>query len=78
MKKRSIIRRIVAWLLATTVLVFLISGFGITEFRVVEEATFGLLTKPLAFKMHEVIWIPFLMLMITHIYLGITRKKREV
>jgi cytochrome b subunit of formate dehydrogenase len=78
MKKRSIIRRTVAWSLAITTLVFLISGFGITEFRVVEAATLGLFTKPLAFKLHEVIWIPFLVLIITHIYLGITRKKQEV
>jgi cytochrome b subunit of formate dehydrogenase len=78
MKTRSIIRRTVAWLLATTTLVFLVSGFGITEFRVVESVTFGLLTKPLSFQLHEVIWIPFLILLIIHIYLGMTGKKREV
>lgn len=78
MKKRSIIRLTVTWLLAITTLVLLISGFGITEFRVIEAATFDLFTKPLAFKLHEVIWIPFLVLLITHIYLGITRKKWEV
>ena len=78
MKTRSIIRRTVAWLLLTTTLVFLVSGFGITEFRVVESVTFGLLTKPLSFQLHEVVWIPFLVLLITHIYLGTTGKKREV
>jgi hypothetical protein len=67
----------VAWLLAITTLVFLASGFGITEFRVVEPATLGLLTKPVAFKLHEFIWIPFLVLLPAHIYLGITRRKKE-
>ena len=77
MKKRSIIKRMVACLLAITTLVFLVSGFGITEFRVVEPATLGLLTKPVAFKLHEFIWIPFLVLLAVHIYLGITGRKKK-
>lgn len=64
------IQKMVYWLLLAVTLVFLISGFGITEFRIVEAATFGLLNKALAFKMHEVLWIPFIILLISHLALG--------
>ena len=47
--------------------VFLVTGFGITEFRVVEALTFGLLTKNLAFRIHENLWIPLVVLLVLHI-----------
>jgi hypothetical protein len=58
-------------------IVFLVSGFGITEFRIVETLTFELLTKSLAFKIHEVIWIPFVILLVLHSYQGLSRKKKK-
>ena len=67
MTGQVLIKRIIRWLLAIVVVVFLLTGFGITEFRVVEALTFGLLTKPLAFKIHDNLWIPFLVLLVLHI-----------
>ena len=61
-------RKIIKWSLLVATVLFLVSGFGITHFRVVETVTFGLLTKPLAFKIHEYLWIPFLVLLIGHIF----------
>jgi len=58
--------RILLWLLITTAILFLITGFGITEYRTVEAVTFGLLTKPLAFKLHFLLWIPFVVLLAWH------------
>jgi cytochrome b subunit of formate dehydrogenase len=65
------------WALAIATVVFLVSGFGITEFRIVETLTFGLLTKTLAFKIHEIIWIPFVILLVLHSYQGLSRKKKK-
>ena len=65
------------WALAVVAVVFLVSGFGITEFRIVETLTFGLLTKTLAFKIHEVLWIPFVILLVLHGYQGLSRKKKK-
>jgi len=59
--------RLIHWLLLVVTLVFIITGFGITEFRTVESITFGLLNKSLAFKIHNNLWIPFLALLILHI-----------
>jgi len=60
---------------------FLITGFGITEFRTVETLTFGLLTKNLAFKIHNSLWIPFIIMLILHLCLPFIFKgkvKKEV
>lgn len=65
----SLVRQTIIWLLAIVIVLYLISGFGITEFRAVETLTFGLLTKNLAFKIHNSLWIPFTILLILHLWL---------
>jgi len=57
------------WLLTALVIIYLITGFGITEYRIVEPVTFGLLTKSLAHKIHINLEIPFIILLILHIWL---------
>jgi len=59
---------IVHWSLLALVVLYFVTGFGIMEFRTVETLTFGLLTKTLSFKLHNNLWIPFLILLILHIY----------
>jgi len=54
---------------------FLITGFGITEFRTVETLTFGLLTKNLTFKIHNNLWIPFIILLGLHIFFSLIKMK---
>jgi hypothetical protein len=56
------------WLLTVLVIIYLITGFGITEYRIVEPLTFGLLTKSLAHKIHINLEIPFIILLILHIW----------
>jgi len=76
----SLIRKIIQWLLLATAVLFLLTGFGITEFRVVETITFGWLSKSWAFKLHENLWIPFVILLVLHICLPFVfkRKVKEV
>ncbi|MFC2063143.1 hypothetical protein ACFLS8_04305 [Chloroflexota bacterium] len=76
--RRQLIKRVVRWLLVAAVILLLLSGFGITEFRVVETITFGLLAKNLAFQMHTspYLWGVFLALLALHIYLSMTGKSR--
>ena len=73
--KWRLIRKILHWSLLVVVILYVISGFGITEFRTVETVTFGLLTKPLAFKIHEVLWIPFIILLVLHVFLSLVRRR---
>jgi len=69
MTKQQLIGRTVHWLLTALVIVYLITGFGITEFRIVEPLTFGLLTKSLAQRIHISLEIPFIVLLVLHIWL---------
>lgn len=52
----------------------MLSGFGITKFGIVESLTFGLLTKKLAFEMHEYLWIPFVVLLVLHVFLPLAER----
>jgi cytochrome b561 len=81
MNSHHLVKRTIHWLLLVVIIVFLITGLGITEFRTVETLTFGLLTKNLAFKIHNSLWIPFIILLIMHICLPFIFKwkmRREV
>jgi dolichol kinase len=75
--RESLARQIVHWLLLAVLVLYLITGFGITQYRVVEHLTFGLLTKPLAFKIHDNLLIPFIILMILHIYQGVGKSAKK-
>ena len=72
---RNLIRKIVSWSLLALVVLFLVTGFGITQFRIVESLTGGLLDKNLSFNIHTVLWIPLLILLSLHIYLRFGKRK---
>lgn len=62
------------WLLAALVAAYIISGFGITEYRTVEALTFGLLGKALSFQIHNALIIPFMLVLLLHLYLVLNKK----
>ncbi len=64
---RSLAKKIIHWLLLVVIVAYVITGFGITEYRTVESLTFGLLTKSLSFKIHDSLFIPSLVLLILHV-----------
>ena len=70
------LKRTVAWTLLVVSVLFLLSGFGITQYQIVTALTFGVLEKAVAFQVHEWLWIPFVVLLVVHVYLGMFRKKR--
>ena len=69
MTNQQLIKGTIHWVLTVVVIIYLVTGFGITEYRVVEPLTFGLLTKSLAHKIHINLEIPFIILLILHIWL---------
>jgi thiosulfate reductase cytochrome b subunit len=77
MLKENLAKQIVHWSLLAVLVLYVLTGFGITAYRTVEFITFGLLTKPLAFKIHDALIIPFIVLMGLHIYQQ-TKKRSEV
>jgi hypothetical protein len=60
-------RSLVRWSLFVTVLLYILSGYGISEPKTVESLTFGLITKSVAFNIHNNLIIPFALLMFLHI-----------
>ena len=76
MINKELIKRIIHWLLLIVIVLYFVTGFGITEFGIVEALTAGLLTKVLAFKLHNVLWIPFIILLVSHIFLSLFLLKR--
>jgi len=71
------VKKTTCWLLVIVTLLYGISGFGITEFRTVETLTSGLLTKNLAFKIHNSLEIPFIILLLLHLCLPFVFKWKK-
>ncbi len=69
MTNQSQARRTVHWLLVFVTALFLVTGFGITEFRLIETLTLGLLTKSISQRLHLLLWVPFIILLALHVYL---------
>jgi len=63
------IKTVMHWLLAIVIVLLLVTGFGITEYNIVEDLTFGLLTKNLAHQIHTspALWISLLVLLCLHV-----------
>lgn len=74
----NLIRKIIQWLLLAVTVLFLLTGFGISQFRVVETITLGWLPKSWAFRLHDNLWIPFVILLVLHVCLPLVFKKRRV
>lgn len=71
------LRAVVHWSLAVVTVLVVMSGLGITEFRIVEPMTFGLLDRATAFRMHFALWLPFVVLLIAHVVLTAWPKRRR-
>lgn len=68
MSKQQLARRITHSLLMFVVIIYLLTGFGITGYRIIEPLTFGLLTRNLAHMIHMNLEIPFIVLLVLHIW----------
>lgn len=65
------------WLLLILTLAYIITGLGILYFRIVEPLTLGLLTKALSSKIHLYLLIPFLIVLVLHIFFVLFGKNRN-
>jgi len=66
----GIVKKTISWLLLVVAAVYVLTGFGITEYRIVEPLTLGILSKTLSFKVHLNLEIPFMILLLLHVSLG--------
>ena len=64
------IKRVVHILLGILVILVLITGLGIVYYQIIESLTLGLLTKDVAFKIHTIIFVPFLIVLVLHSFMS--------
>jgi len=67
-------RAAIRYLLLVLTLIYLISGLGITQYQIIEPLTLGVLTRNMAFRIHDFLLAPFVVLLLVHVLFGpITR-----
>ena len=69
------VKRIVHWSLLVAIILYLVTGLGITEYNTVELLTFGLLNKNISFTIHDALLVPFVILLALHVTITIRWKK---
>jgi hypothetical protein len=74
MRRTDEVRAWIAWLLLAVTVVYLVSGFGITNQDIVGPLTAGFLGKALAFRLHDVLWLPFIALLVLHVVWNVGRR----
>ena len=70
----QIIKTLTHVLLTIVIMLFIATGFGITNYQIVESLTLGGLSKPLSFQIHTNLTIPLILLLIAHIGFTIEKK----
>jgi cytochrome b subunit of formate dehydrogenase len=70
-----VIKQYVHYILGILVILVLISGLGIIYYQIMGFLTLGYLSKDLAFKIHTLIFIPFLIVLIMHSFMSWILKK---
>ncbi|MFA6088422.1 MAG: hypothetical protein WC755_01035 [Candidatus Woesearchaeota archaeon] len=64
----TIIKKVVAYLTLIVILLFIVTGFGITQPKIVEKLTLGLLTKSLSSSIHLYLIYPSIIFLAAHLY----------
>jgi hypothetical protein len=74
MDKLRIIHLLIHVILLIVIALFILTGFGITNYQIVEPLTFGTVSKLTAYQIHTNLIIPFLVLLGAHFVFIILRK----
>jgi len=67
MKIFKIVKITIHVLLTVFIVLYIITGFGITEYQIIQSITFNIFSKPTSHMVHNNLIIPFLALLILHI-----------
>lgn len=64
-------------LLTIVIILFILTGVGITNYQLIESLTAGTVTKLTSFQIHTNLTIPLILLLAAHIALTIGKKIRR-
>jgi ABC-type antimicrobial peptide transport system permease subunit len=65
---RKAIKKTVHLALLILIAIVIISGLGISYYQTLEGITAGLLSKNLSFQLHTLLFLPFLLILLIHIF----------
>ena len=75
---RKTTKKAVHLILIILIVVVIVSGLGITYYRSIEYITGGLLDKTLSFQLHTLLFLPFLLVLLVHLFFSwLWPKKRS-
>ncbi|CEL24532.1 MAG: hypothetical protein PHY53_07265 [Methanobacterium formicicum] len=75
---RKTTKKAVHIILMILIVVVIVSGLGITYYRSIEYITGGLLDKTLSFQLHTLLFLPFLLVLLVHLFFSwLWPKKRS-
>ena len=74
---KRLVKKIIQWGLLIIIVIFIITGFGISRFQIIGPLTFGLLNKPLSYQIHSYLVLPLVIFLYLHVFLT-WKKKRKV
>ena len=67
-------RKVVHWTLLGLTILYLITGLSVTYFNIAEAITFGLLSKSLASRVHELLIYLFVPILALHLYFKLKKR----
>lgn len=74
---KNLIRRVAAWISLATVVLYIVTGYGITQYRFVEKITFGFLDKSTFFRLHSYLIYPLLISLSIHLFFALGKNPRS-
>ena len=71
------IRTIIHVFVTILIILYLLTGLGITNYQLIQTITFGGLSKPTAYQLHSILLIPFIIILALHIILTMVYKHQK-
>jgi hypothetical protein len=63
--------------LTVIIIMFIITGFGISNYQIIETLTGGVLSKLTSFQIHSNLIIPLIVLLVVHIAFTVGKKLKK-
>jgi len=65
---------LVHWVFTVFTIIYILTGFGITNYQIITPMTFGFLSKASSLQLHTTLIYPFILLFTLHILLTTYKK----
>jgi hypothetical protein len=73
-----LVKKIIHWSLLAVTILYVLTGLGITQYRIIEPLTLGIISKFLSLTIHDNLLIPFFILLSLHVLLKLFLPDKKV